>query len=51
MFQMRERDTRMAKQCKLNGEADPVGILAPACHELLIGAREGETSRHAVAIK
>ena len=41
----------MAKQGELNREADPIGVPTACCHELLVGARQGEASHHAVGIK
>jgi hypothetical protein len=51
LLQLRQANAGMAKQRELNGEADPIGVSAASRHQLLVGARQGEASRHAVGVK
>lgn len=51
LFQLRQGNAGMTKQSELDGEANPIGIPAAFRHQLLIGARQGEASRHAVSVK
>jgi hypothetical protein len=51
LLHLRQSHARVAKQGELDGKADPVGIPAPCLHEFQVGAREGETSHHAIGIE
>lgn len=51
LLQVRQRDPGMAKQSELQSKADPIGIPATFRHKVLIRARQGEASRHAVGIE
>ncbi len=51
LLQLCKRDAGVAKQSELNGKANAIGIPATACHEVLVGSRQSEVSRHAVGIE
>lgn len=51
LLQLSKRHARIAKQRELNGEANTIGVPTTRYHQVLVGTRQGEASRHAIEIE
>jgi hypothetical protein len=41
----------MAQQCELHGEAEPVGVITPTDHEILVRSGQAKVPRQAIGLE